>query len=74
MTTNPNGTVRLNVNLNAETAEALRAIADLHDLTFTEAIRRAIAVYDYIDKETFAGRRIQTSDQNGDNARELVLL
>ena len=68
------GIVRLNVNLNAETAAALRKIADDRDISFTEAVRRAISVYDYIDNETKAGRRVQTTDQDRTNVRELVWL
>ncbi|WP_411699022.1 ribbon-helix-helix protein, CopG family [Conyzicola sp.] len=66
------GIVRLNVNLNAETAAALRKIADERDISFTEAVRRAISVYDFIDSETRNGRRVQTTDSDRSNVRELI--
>lgn len=68
------GIVRLNVNLNAETAAALRAIAKERDISFTEAVRRAIAVYSFIDSETRHGRKVQTTDNERTSVRELVLV
>ena len=66
--------VRLNVNLNAETAEALREIADHRGISFTEAVRRAISVYKFIDEETKDGSRIQTVNSSRNEVRELVLM
>lgn len=66
--------VRLNVNLNAETAEALKEIADQRGISFTEAVRRVISVYKFIDDETQEGHRIQTVDPERNLVRELVLM
>jgi hypothetical protein len=66
--------VRLNVNLNVETAAALRQIAEERDISFTEAVRRAISVYKFIDDETREGRRIQTTSSDRGDIRELVLM
>jgi bisphosphoglycerate-dependent phosphoglycerate mutase len=66
--------VRLNVNLNADTARALREIARERDISFTEAVRRAISVYNFIETETKNGRHIQTADTNRENVRDLILL
>lgn len=66
--------VRLNVNLNAETAEALKEIADQRGISFTEAVRRAISIYKFIDDETQEGHRIQTVDPERNQVRELVLM
>lgn len=66
--------VRLNVNLNKETAAALREIADEQGVSYTEAVRRAIAIYKYVVDEQAAGRKIQTMDANEKNKRELVLM
>ncbi|MBM7025315.1 ribbon-helix-helix protein, CopG family [Clavibacter zhangzhiyongii] len=68
------GVTRLSVNLNAETAKALKHIAEERQITVTEAIRRAIAVYEYIDSEARKGRRIQTSNQDREDVREFILL
>jgi hypothetical protein len=68
------GTVRLNVNLNAETANALKQIAEERQISVTEAVRRAVAVYDYIDSESRKGRRIQTSNQDREDIREFVMM
>jgi hypothetical protein len=66
--------VRLNVNLNTETADALKEIADHRGISFTEAVRRAISVYKFIDEETQEGRRIQTVNSDRSEVRELVLM
>lgn len=66
--------VRLNVNLNAETAEALKEIAEERGISYTEAVRRAISVYKYIDDEVQDGRKVITSDQENKSVKELVLL
>jgi hypothetical protein len=66
--------VRLNVNLNKETAAALKDITDKQGISFTEAVRRAIALLKFIDDERTAGRKIQIMDSNGKNKRELVLM
>lgn len=65
--------VRLNVNLNRETAAALREIAEQKDISFTEAVRRAISVYKYIEDEVQDGHKVTISDQKSGNVKELVL-
>jgi uncharacterized protein (DUF2267 family) len=66
--------VRLNVNLNSETADALRQIAEERGISATEAVRRAIAVYKYIEDEVDAGHTVQTVDKTSQKVRELVLI
>lgn len=68
------GIVRLNVNLNAETADALKQLADEKGSSLTEVIRRAIAVYKFIADEARKGNRIQTVDPKTNEVRELVLM
>ena len=68
------GLIRLNVNLNQETAAALRKIADDKGISFTEAVRRAISLYDYIEEETRNGRHVQTTDADRNSVRELVMM
>lgn len=65
---------RLTVNLNHETADALKGFAERQDISLTEAVRRAIALLKFIDDERNAGRKIQTMDSDGKNKRELVLM
>lgn len=66
--------VRLNVNLNKETAAALKKYAAEHDVTLTEAIRRAIAILTYVDEQVTSGRKVLTMDQDDRNKRELVMM
>lgn len=65
--------VRLNVNLNQETADALKEIADEAGISLTEAVRRAISVYKFVDDEIESGNRVQTVNPNGE-VRQLVLM
>lgn len=65
---------RLSVNLNRETAEALKDIADREGISLTEAIRRAIALLKFITDEQAQGRKVQTMDANDRDKRELILM
>lgn len=65
---------RLNVNINAETADALRRIAEARGISYTEAVRRAIAVWAFVEDELAADRRIQVFDPASDTQRELVFV
>lgn len=66
--------VRLNVNLNQETAEALKDIAKKENISLTEAVRRAIAILKFVEEEQDRGRKIQTMDRDGKDKRELILM
>jgi hypothetical protein len=66
--------IRLNVNLNPETAKALRDIADTRGISFTEAIRRCISVYTYVAAAGADGKRVSVIDPAAGTERELVLL
>lgn len=71
--------VRLSVNLNQETADALHELVRRKGISYTEVLRRAISVHHYLEAETKAGRRIITSDKRSmfgvkhGNVKELVL-
>lgn len=66
--------IRLSVNMNPETAELLKKFAGDKHLSYTEAIRRAIAIAKYIEDEVAEGRKIQTVDPERKDVRELVLM
>lgn len=66
--------IRLSVNLNHETAAALRVFADRRGLSFTESIRRCISITKWIQDETDAGRTVLSMDADRRDARELVML
>lgn len=65
---------RLNVNLNEETAELLRRVAKARGISYTEAVRRAIAVWAFVEDEVEQKHRVQSYDPEGGLIRELVLL
>lgn len=64
---------RLSVNMNAETTAQLKQYADTKHLTYTETVRRAIAIAVFIEAEHEAGRRIQVVDEARNKVRELVI-
>lgn len=66
--------VRLNVNMNQETASALKELVERDKLSFTETIRRAVAIYKFVRDELHNGRVIQTMDPDGSNRREIKLV
>ncbi len=63
---------RLSVNINKETADTLREITGRRGISYTEAIRRAVAIYKLIEEETQKGNRIQIDD--GRRTKEILLL
>lgn len=65
---------RLSVNMNDETATALQTIATAQNISYTEAVRRCIAITSYIYAERDAGRRILTDNGQGGERKELVAL
>jgi len=72
-----NGTMNLTclkVNLNDETASALKSIAAQKGISFTEAVRRAIAVLKFATDAAADGKTILVADADGSNKRELVLM
>lgn len=71
-TPTPDKLTRLNVNINEECYLALRKTIAQRGITMTEAIRRAISVYDYIQTETDHGGKLLI-ERDG-TYRELVLL
>lgn len=64
--------VRLSVNVNQETAEAILSMMAKRDNTASETVRRAIAVNDYFHKEKASGRKIHITNPDGTDTRELV--
>jgi hypothetical protein len=49
---------RLRVNLNAETAQAVRDLMAANEISATEVTRRAISLMHYVEEEVAAGRLI----------------
>lgn len=47
---------KLNVNINDETAAALKDLADRRQITVTEVVRRAVSVYKFIEDEVGDGQ------------------
>lgn len=59
-------TTRLNVNINDETALALRDMADRRSTSVTEIVRRAISVYKFVeDKTVFGGDTLKLVTSGG---------
>lgn len=65
---------RLNINMNEETAAALRELAQRKQISITEAVRQAIGVYKFFEDEIGEGRKIQTMDHHGGRKRDVVMM
>ena len=65
--------VRLSINLSVESAETLRSLIRRKGLTITEGIRRAIAVWKFVEDENSNGNQLAVIEQDG-SIRKVVLL
>jgi hypothetical protein len=62
----PQNLTRLSVNINDETARALRELSARKDLTITEIIRRSVSVYKYFEDEVnMKGSSVELIDASG---------
>jgi hypothetical protein len=64
--------VRLSVNLSQETAQTLRGLIGRKGLSITEGIRRAIAVWKFVEDETSKGNQLAVIER--DNSVKTVIL
>lgn len=64
---------KLSVNINKDTADAIKEMAEARGISITEVIRRAISIAVFIDEEIRAGRRIHTVRADGKKRRELII-
>lgn len=62
---------RLEVNINDETATALRALAEKRNTTVTDTVRRSVSLYWYVDEAHRNGWEVQTA--TGSEITTLVL-
>ena len=62
---------RLSVNLAPDVADALRHWCAVHDLSITEGVRRAIAIWNFLEAERAAGNQFGVIE--GDRIRDVVL-
>lgn len=67
------GHVRLSVNVSHATARAFRELIGRKGITITEGVRRAIAVWRFVEAETAAGNRLAVITQAG-TVHEVTLL
>lgn len=72
MTTQEPTLARLSVNLNQETATALKELSKRRGLTATEVVRRSISLQKFLQGERRRGRKVHTLNPDGTNVRELV--
>lgn len=68
--------VRLSVNLATDTMAVLRSLASRHAVSLTEATRRAIGIWQFLQAEVDKGNRIAVVETHDgkDTVREVVLL
>jgi len=59
------GTTRLAVNVPTKALDSLQAYATMHEITVTEAIRRALCLQDFLSKEIVKGGKVLIEDEGG---------
>jgi hypothetical protein len=65
--------VRLSVNLSPETSEIFKELLDRKGLSISEGVRRAIAVWKFLEDEKALGNQIAVVEPD-DSVRKVVLL
>lgn len=68
-----NRPARLSINMNDETAVALRSLMEKRGATATEIIRRAVSVYAFVEEAVGQGKEFQLRDQH-DRVERLTFL
>jgi hypothetical protein len=63
---------RMAINLNPDAADFLSKVTREQGITYTEAVRRALAIYKLVMDEIAEGHHVQLYD--GQKTREIVLL
>ena len=66
------GYTKLSIYLNPEAAETLAKYTAKRGISYTEAIRRAVAVLKFVDDEISAGREVQVRD--GESVQKISLV
>lgn len=65
---------RLNVNINDDTAAALRALADQDKMSVTEVVRRAVSVYKFVKDELDEDTDLQLVNKKSKERTTLALI
>lgn len=70
------GVVRLSINLAPDVADILKRWAAAKAISVTEAVRRAIAVWNFVETETAKGNKLAVIEGEGNKqrVREVVLV
>lgn len=66
--------IRLSVNMNVETAAALKECAVTNKISVTEAVRRVISLAHFIETEIGQGKKVIIRDEKTGKEQELILM
>lgn len=66
------GYTKISIYLNPEAAATLKNYTEKRDISYTEAVRRAIAILKFVDDEISAGHEIQV--KNGEMVQKIILV
>lgn len=68
-------TVRLSVNINDETEQALKELAERRGTTVTEIVRRAVSVYKFVEDEVGRnGKALQLVDRENETVTSVAMI
>ncbi|WP_422117705.1 ribbon-helix-helix protein, CopG family [Brachybacterium sp. UNK5269] len=65
---------RLSVNINNETAEALKELADENGTTVTEIVRRAVSAYKFLEDEIHGDTKLQLVNEKTRERTNVAIL
>jgi hypothetical protein len=63
---------RLSVNINSDVANALKDVAARRQISITEAVRRAVAIWKFVEDENLKGNTIQVVNHADNSVKEIV--
>ena len=64
--------VRVNLEMSSKCRETLEELSELTDASYSEVLRRALAIYDLLVRETQTGAKIVLKTKEGE--REVILV
>lgn len=73
-TSRARGVTRLSVNISADTADALRELAERNGTSVTNVVRRAVGVYKFLDDQLDSDHHLQIVDKSKNEITTIALV
>ncbi|MEN3540796.1 hypothetical protein AAH991_37180 [Microbispora sp. ZYX-F-249] len=66
--------VRLSINLGIEPMEILKTLAEKKGLSITDAVRRAIKIWQFVEDQVAQGNELQVVEKKSGDVHKVMLL